>query len=302
MEDKIPSKRKISLSSTIIEKTVILFLTLFVSQGAYSSSFEEKCQSSVIKLSEAVTSLRIKRAGRVGYKKGARILKRILRKKPPSHIQREIAYAARSVERRRGFIILEELSEKKPPAEVQENIIQSLIVKGGAFFGIMPETSDYIKVTMRILENLLKMDLSNEMLRDIFYVAGLMGESNRGYTEGMSILKKIHSKNPSMEMWKVITALASKKGDADLLKELAEQEDLSIEKQKALAFFAGRMEGPDGLNILEVLKEKDLSFEELQFAFSAGKTEKDRAGSRYSRSSNSSGAGMVTMMGGMAGF
>ena len=275
-----------------MKKTVVLLLILFVSKGVYASPFMDRCQANIKELSERITSFRIKRElgalTYAGQKRRVRILMSLLNKKLTPRVQMKVAKLSADIRGMERFDVLKELLKQDPPLEVRTQIIYSTY----------DSRSNIMRRGILFLEEefLEQRDLSPDEQNEMINVA--QSARNR---EGFDLLKKMSEKYPSLEVQKAKAYVASKIRDVDLFKELLEEEP-SMEMQLTIAFYAGNMKGPDGLSILELLKGKDLSIEQLQFAFLAGKAEANGVAGFSSRSSSgfdTSGA-MVAAMGAAA--
>ena len=293
-------KNKRGLEKSKSDRSVLVllfFILLFSSYFTYSLPSMGRCESAMNRAVQGFRSFQTKRRLKVvekaHWRKGARILKRMMKNHPDPSVQIEIARAASVVYPDTALDILQELlAQDSPSEELQQAIFHSIIYHTHPMLE-RPSWDNDRERAFRIFKEWLKSQPHSPEVLNLFIKATtIVGEE-----EGFDLLKQISEEYPLLNVEKSFAIIASATGgDAgvSMFKERLEKE-FSPEEREMYAFYAGQVEGSDSLSVLQLLKEKATSPEEqerLQFAFVAGKTELygDDVRSRFSSSSSDAGA------------
>ena len=271
--------------------TILLFV-LLTSKMAYSLLYMSRCQSVMGHLIQQARTFQTDRRLRIAkegvWEKRAQILRRMLKEKPEPRLQIKIADTAGHIPKE-GLDILKEMIKQYPsPApELQEAIVRSI---GRISERVEKWKSGEREQAMTMLEEFL--DNNNDLQPTVLEASILVAAEDIGGKEGFYLLKKIYDKYPSLkvneELFAYMAHTVQGEEGVGMFKERL-HENLSPEEQEIYAFYAGKMEGPHGLEILKLLEEQYPSNERLKFAFLTGKTEAYGLRQWLSRSYDSGG-------------
>ena len=248
-----------------------IFVVLFMSGVVYSLPDKGRCKSFMNHAFQGIRSFQTKRRLRVAenshWKKGARILKRMLKNNPEPSLQIEIARIAGKVEPHKGLDILQELVIQDPlPDELQRVIAYSIVFNKHPIMHYYWDEGKTKGRVIRFLKAWLEHQKLSFEVQNLFVLAAL----HISEREGFDLLKQISNQYPSLNVEREFGIIASRTGDSEMFKERMEAKDLSPEEREVYAFYAGQIQGSDGLGILKLLKEKATSTDEreqLKFGF-----------------------------------